>query len=460
MVMNEIKCIYCGKGESEGVKINESDIIPDSLTNAKIKYKNVCSIEHNNKFSDKFEYKVIKELSFLRNHLNIIGKSKGNKFPEYDVLLKIDGEIYKRKVRNDANLIGNKKIRNEDGSILLGPLDEIKKMKNSDEKLIKTLDLNNEEIIKGVELNTQIFMSQEIYRLVSKIAYEWFCKVNCINGKKDIFNDVINFIVSGVSPTHNDIVYPISDKSIYELLKMNCNIGSHYLYAYISNNNEINVIVSIFGIAMYNVKLCKNTNFKETLFSEEFMLTGKKKFISSHDLKNLYSDILNPPLVYSYYGMPIYIFTEIKNSVSIADKISLLSFSNGLNNINNEFKISDFSKIIIDNYKELVCSSVLDLKKLKRFVKDYNLTKSIDININNSDTEFWFLLYIVFDIGKNSYTNLNLDTITDICKKIFHNEFKYNIVINSDIVDKLKSEILSTNYNQIIINGANIISKL
>ena len=73
--MGEVKCIYCGRGTSDGVEISESDIIPDALTNAKIRCKNVCKTEHNNKFSDMFESKVINELSFIRNYLNIRGKN-------------------------------------------------------------------------------------------------------------------------------------------------------------------------------------------------------------------------------------------------------------------------------------------------------------------------------------------------------------------------------------------------
>lgn len=66
------RCIYCGKAED----LSESDIIPDALTNARILNKNVCRIEHNNKFSDMFESEVINALSFITNELDI-KSSKG-----------------------------------------------------------------------------------------------------------------------------------------------------------------------------------------------------------------------------------------------------------------------------------------------------------------------------------------------------------------------------------------------
>ncbi|WP_176494698.1 hypothetical protein [Anaerocolumna aminovalerica] len=49
------KCLYCGTEYN----LSESDIIPDALTNARILNRNVCKIEHNNKFSDLFEYSEV-----------------------------------------------------------------------------------------------------------------------------------------------------------------------------------------------------------------------------------------------------------------------------------------------------------------------------------------------------------------------------------------------------------------
>ncbi|XZH53356.1 hypothetical protein ACSW8Q_17420 (plasmid) [Clostridium perfringens] len=442
--MDEIKCIYCGKGKSDGVLINESDIIPESLTKAKIKYKNVCSKDHNSDFSDKFETKVAEELSFLRNHLNIIGKGTGNEFPKYEVSLKIDGITYKRKkVINDANLIGNNKIRSEDGSTLIGPLNEIKKIKNSEKCLKKIIDLNNTEILKSVKLNLGIFISEEIYRLVSKIAYEWFCKVNDINGKNDIFDDIINFIVSGYTPIGYDIVSPISDKNVYNLMKKWGKLGSHYLYSYISSDNEINVIVSFFGLALYKVILCtniKDISFKESTFSEEFMLIGKKKFISSKDLINLDS--------FNFDG-------------DINYKIFMLSFMAAIDNMKKEFVLDEFINILINNYQKLLSSSIIEIKDLKRFVKDYNLSENININLNNSDKKFWFLLYLVFYIGKNDIYDLTIESINNLVRNLFLNsKWECELKITEELVLKLKNEILKAdNYKNFIEKGSNIILK-
>ena len=74
----EQKCIYCGKNHD----LSESDIIPDALTNARIFNNNVCRIEHNNRFSDMFESKVIEALAFITNELDI-KSSKGKNYASY-----------------------------------------------------------------------------------------------------------------------------------------------------------------------------------------------------------------------------------------------------------------------------------------------------------------------------------------------------------------------------------------
>ena len=48
------------------------------------------------------------------------------------------------------------------------------------------------------------------------------------------------------------------DIDINEKFNAYCNNGSHCLVGYISNNGEINVFVDLFGIIIYNVKVCNN----------------------------------------------------------------------------------------------------------------------------------------------------------------------------------------------------------
>lgn len=95
----ESKCIYCGKDHS----LSESDIIPDALTNARILNRNVCGIEHNNRFSDMFESKVIDALAFITNELDI-KSSKGKKYASYDAVITVEGTDYNLKLHGDNEI--------------------------------------------------------------------------------------------------------------------------------------------------------------------------------------------------------------------------------------------------------------------------------------------------------------------------------------------------------------------
>ena len=97
------KCIYCGKVKD----LSESDIIPDALTNARILNKNVCRIEHNNKFSDMFESKVINALSFITNKLDI-KSSKGKNYAAYNATITIDGSEYNLSLHGNNNIFNGR----------------------------------------------------------------------------------------------------------------------------------------------------------------------------------------------------------------------------------------------------------------------------------------------------------------------------------------------------------------
>ena len=100
--MNHRACIYCGTTDN----LSDSDIIPDALTNAKVINKNVCRIEHNNKFSDLFESEVIKKLAFITNELDV-KSSKGKTFPKYDAIIVVEGKEYSTSISSNAELFSD-----------------------------------------------------------------------------------------------------------------------------------------------------------------------------------------------------------------------------------------------------------------------------------------------------------------------------------------------------------------
>ena len=129
--MSKVRCIYCNRSEDDGVVINKSDIIPESLTNAKITCSNVCADDHNSKFGRTFESDVINELEVLRNWLNI--KNKDRKYPSYTCHFEIDGiNFLKKRTYSMSNPIGNTTLKSEDGTILFEPIKTEKNTKKYD----------------------------------------------------------------------------------------------------------------------------------------------------------------------------------------------------------------------------------------------------------------------------------------------------------------------------------------
>ena len=454
--MKEIKCIYCGKGRADGVEISESDIIPDGLTNAKIRCKNVCKTEHNNRFSDLFESKIINELAFLRNHLNI--KGKAGKFPVYEARVKIDNEVYKTKTVNDATLVGSKKIINTTRTALLGPIEEIEKMKNSGRE-IRVIDLKSTPIEKQVDINQEVFICNEMYRLVSKIAYEWFCKQNNIVDKYPCFDRIIDFITLGQCDNESDIVSVVSDSNIYNQIHNQCVNGSHFLCAYVLNNDRVNVIVSLFGLAIYKVNLCKSSNFDKKVFCEEFMLTGDKKAINASDIKTLETDLNNCYQI-DFNGIKLCIPKQSNNNIFINDKIFFINFLSYITNKSISFNdIQCFNEILKSNYKDLLSSTIIDVNVMKRFINDYNICSDFKITTNNSNKEFWFKVRVLFEIGFNNINNIDNKLLNSIAKKLIPTSGN-ECIITDEVIDEFKKYILrKENYIEYIVKGAkNILS--
>ena len=161
------RCIYCDAIED----LSESDIVPDALTNARILNKNVCKIAHNNKFSDLFESKVIEALSFITNILDI-KTSKSSKYPQYEAFATIDGKEYKARIRDEREWFNGQIRVSIDKTQKFGAYDKIEKIAKGDE--IATVDVNDHKFDSRVTIPADIFFDEAYYRMLSKIAFEWY----------------------------------------------------------------------------------------------------------------------------------------------------------------------------------------------------------------------------------------------------------------------------------------------
>ncbi|EIS9216727.1 TPA: hypothetical protein KOZ01_001359 [Clostridioides difficile] len=459
--MEEIRCIYCNRSEKEGIKLNESDIIPDSLTNAKIKNNNVCEKDHNNDFSDLFESKIVNNLAFIRNHLNIKNKSK--EYPLYCAKVKIREDVYKVKTSSENELVGNKIIRTEGTNIVLGPIDKVKKIKGSEGK-IKEIDLNKEIIEKKLEFDLDTYVCLEMYRMVSKIAYEWFCKIKKINEKKEDFLDIIDYITTGKSSKKN-IVRIVKNKEIYNFLSKECEYGSHFLISYIDENNNVCVLIYLFRIVLYEVKLCKNNvNGLDNYFCEEFLISKDKKFINGKILENV-SDVFeafNDEEIVKNGNINVLVLSKGKNLENFLKFNFMTDLAIHLKNItyfdNCNLKTDSYLiGLIKENLAQLLSFYIIDKKSLKRFVKEHDLKNDVNINIENTSVKLWHFLFILIKIGQ--YQNKNcIFTLESVIEEI--NNIIENIEKPLEKVEKIKSKLDMNNYKKYLKLGATYIENL
>ena len=459
-----VKCIYCGKGNGDidckgrEVKINESDIIPFALSNTKLKCKNVCSIEHNSEFSNSFESYVINRLACITNHLNIKTRSK-TKFAAYDAILKIKNIEYEKKNASLDVSIGNSILTSRDKKHKIGPIDDIEKIKSINGK-VEQIDLNNEEVEISIPINLQVFCSDEMYRMVAKIAYEWFCKVNNIQDKLDIFDSIIEFIITGEGNNNNRIVTVVSDEKIYNMIMQSgvVNYGDHLLICYKTEDKKVNVIYSLFGIAIYKVEILnlKESNFIGlTDFFQKLTTTGVNTIIKLEDLSNLIEDLNNNcnAVIDTNTGK-----VKVNNSATsinnIIDKIFFWNMKGCIDSIDFTIDNNKLINLLMSNLNQLFGNNLMDKVTLQRFVKEYSLNEKVNINTNTSNALFWIKLYLVILIEENDCREFSYLMINKLISE--HISHKSNTVLVSyDLGIKIKNIILSkNNYINLINEGA------
>lgn len=113
----------------------------------------------------------------------------------------------------------------------------------------------------------KFFFDSAMYRMLSKIAFEWYCSKNNISEYYNEFNDIIKFITTGHGSNPVSI---IQEESLYETINQQVNPGSHTLLAFEKDNGEINVVIALFGLLIYRVVVAKN---KPKICNNNFLYT-------------------------------------------------------------------------------------------------------------------------------------------------------------------------------------------
>lgn len=447
-------CIYCGASEN----LNDSDIIPDALTGRKIINKCVCKTEHNNKFSDLFESKVIEDFSEITNNLNIkSSKSNSGKFASFNATLIIDGKEFPTKLNTSNNIINEKKLlKSEDGKTFLGDIDVIKKI--AKDKQIETINLNELSYTVRTTLGHEIFISNEIFRLMAKIAFEWYCLKNTIENKAEEFNEIINFIITGEG---NQIVTLVDDAVFYDEVMTKLDFGSHTLLSYTDSDGSISVLISFFGIVAYKVKVLdkqsqkwkmnflfqtvttygtsvsfgyENFDIMTTSFENSFvkrgMLDGKIRMVAldQNDSTLKYKEIF----LKNYY----YISTQLKTCKNAGEGLHTR---------------------IKENYFSILTEELLTKKNLLRFIRDYNLDalNKIALEFKGTQMKEIFMFHILLLVGQNNTSISNIDDLNTMIGA----KYGDNIRINPDFIEKIKQSLFeNTSSDDILVGVKNILS--
>lgn len=449
------KCIYCGTEKD----LSKSDIIPDALTSAKIINSNVCRIDHNNKFSDMSENEVIEKLAFVTNELDI-KSSKGNRYASYMANIIVEGTEYSAKMSAETDLFNRKIMRSTDGKSLIGPMEKIKKINAANDANVTEIDINQIEIEKKVSIDMSVFFGQAMHRLAAKIAFEWYCLNNSVTGKLPIFQPVIDFIVSG---TGVDPVEIIGSEEVYTLISQMSDIGNHTLLSYIEKDGSVNVLVSLFGITVYNVKLCDRV-IQECPYNILFLtinLDAQKVSFKCKSVDELAKEIQNSfPKADGSKRMQILCPIDVRDT-SITYKMIYLFSGIYQNGLPSESDKKDQTAAVVKRHLDTVLAvSALTVRGVKRFVKEHkeNIEKGIVLNPYGINPKAVFMFYLIYNCGlERNQIHSFKDLDAFVVKKFAGRKIK----ITGRICKELQKEIMSDEqYAKVIIQGAEVIEEM
>lgn len=222
-------CIYCGRKDN----LSKSDIIPDCLTNAKLKVRFVCAIEHNSKFTSSFESEAVGAFSYLAN-LYSIKDSKSNDYSPYRVCYLINGKEFFLTSRKIFPSISDA-ILSDKKDTLIGPIDKItliaqKKQKGKEQikQSLRELDPEHDDMKQIFRINFSDISSLACRRLAARIAFEWFSFENGLFFPDSITTRIRSFICKGSEDQQN--VYVLSRPENYLADIVSPTLGTIFWY--------------------------------------------------------------------------------------------------------------------------------------------------------------------------------------------------------------------------------------
>lgn len=452
------RCIYCGQDHD----LSESDIIPDALTNARILNRNVCRIEHNNKFSDMFESKVIDALGFITNELDI-KSSKGKKYASYDAVVTIEGIDYNLKLHGDNEIFNGRVIKSSDNKHMISSYDRAVKIAK-DESKVQSLDVNAIEIQKRVSINNGIFFDISMYRMLSKIAFEWYCAKNDVSDYCSEFSSIIEFITTGNGTNPVSI---IQEEEIYKMIDQLGNLGSHILFTFEKEDGEIDVIISLFGLLIYRVIVAKH---KPSICVNNYLYTELRTDSSRKEIVHQSVEEAQEKF-YGMFAQDKFVSAGVINGVSIMIPKVMVPMQN-VEIYPLWFNITQYlskvdadtakpnkiiNKIFLEQLKNITQASTLQKKSIKRFVNETFCEghETIRLNPDTSNKKATVLFYVVYLIGISEEAELNDRVLQKIIKEGLPNLSNEEFIIDDEMESKLKRTMMEKdNYSDILEKGA------
>ncbi len=457
------KCIYCGT-EAD---LSESDIIPDALTNARILNKNVCRIAHNNRFSDLFESHVISALSFITNELDV-KSHKSKQYAAYDAKVTIEGDSYITSWRSDKALFDGRVLKSLDKKHMISSYEKMVGIAK-DPTLVQPLDVNQLVIEKNVTINTSIYFDIPMYRMIAKIAYEWYCAKNNVIGNHSEFEKIVSYITDGAGDCPVSIIQ--TDK-LYEMLSNQFNLGSHVLFAYETESGQIEVVVFLFGILLYRVVVAST---KPTFCSKNFLFVELRTDASRNEIEHesrsdaeaYFMKCLNPEQYVSIGAINGVNLMFPKSPDTLTDIPSYpfiwdaMKYFDGIRT-DTQSPNETINKILFKQIQKITQASLLHKKSVKRFVGEYFNAghEPIKLNPTSSNKKVVVLFYAVFVVGQSDIDTLDDSVFQRLMKERFALNVDGELTITDEMEMGLKQEMLNTpGYPEILERGAQIVKE-
>ncbi len=247
-------CIYCDSND-----LTDSDIIPYAITEAKLIKRFVCS-KHNSHTNNEFEKNVIKALDVFRKTMGLKTRD-GN---EIKIKTKmVLGEDKFDISYSDYSFLHEKQLFFKNGKIIFQP--DTKKPVEGLIELYKYYP-KYRDIVPGFITRHnpfELFGSKEMFRTVSKIAYEWHCYKNDIDSCHDKYKEIIEYIVDGKEGSKYKVEL-VDDAFIYNVIgDLMLEVGTNAIYEYVDNDGQCVVVFFLWNVIAY--KVIVGTGFQPTV---------------------------------------------------------------------------------------------------------------------------------------------------------------------------------------------------